>query len=95
MQQQEWPIGITQVAACTVTAAHRRDHQHGVVADECHPHAVEVVLLGDHAVMVCHDCCTDSGFIAHREAEDRASQHRRTTLMGPAPQPPERAEYVA
>jgi hypothetical protein len=71
--------GLTQVAACTVMAAHRRDHDHSVDRDGCHPHAVEVVHLGAQAVMVCHDCRADSGFIAHRDAEQLATLHRHDT----------------
>ena len=71
------------VASCTLAAAHRRDHDHGaepaVEAAACHPHAVEVVHLGEHAAMICHDCRTDSGFLPHREAERMAGAHRLDT----------------
>jgi hypothetical protein len=79
MEQTQRHTDVSQVAACTILAAHRRDHQHGVPTDQCHPHAVEVVHLGRRAVMVCHDCGTDSGFLAHREAEHLAERHRRHT----------------
>jgi hypothetical protein len=66
------------VAACTVDAVHRRDHQHdGEVA--CHPHRIEVVRLGHRAVAVCHDCCLDSGFLPGRDADRLASAHRHET----------------
>jgi hypothetical protein len=52
---------VTEVAACTMAAAHRRDHEHTLGADARHPHAVEVVHLGRGAVCVCHDCRLDSG----------------------------------
>ena len=41
------------VASCTLAAAHRRDHDHGVEVVACHPHVVEVVHLGEHAAMIC------------------------------------------
>ena len=63
------------VAECTAAAAHRRDHHH-VGAQDCHPHAVEVVHLGNRAVAVCHDCKSDSGFLPEREAENVAQAHR-------------------
>ncbi len=66
------------VAACTVDAAHRRDHHH--TGDEaCHPHLVDVVHLGRRAVAVCHDCCRDSGFLPEREADRLAYAHRQET----------------
>ncbi len=66
------------VAACTVDAAHRRDHHHG--ADEaCHPHLIDVVHLGRRAVAVCHDCRRDSGFLPERDADRLAMAHRRET----------------
>lgn len=77
------------VAACTAAAAHRRDHHHAA-AMTCHPHAVEVVHLGHRAVMVCHDCESDSGFLPEREAEAVAHAHRIQTTgeasarLGPA-----------
>ena len=70
---------VTEVAACTQAAAHRRDHDHGPGADECHPHVVEVVHLGRSAVCVCHDCRLDSGFLPGREAEALATSHRELT----------------
>jgi hypothetical protein len=71
---------VTEVAACTMAAAHRRDHEHGLDTDGCHPHAVEVVHLGGSAVCVCHDCRLDTGFLPRREAEARAVSHREQTL---------------
>jgi hypothetical protein len=75
---------INEVAACTISAAHRRDHHHGLQADgrqagACHPHAVEVIHLGRRAAMVCHDCRTDTGFLPHRDAEHLAFEHREDT----------------
>ena len=43
VEHQPMMSRVTEVAACTMAAAHRRDHDHGVGADECHPHVVEVV----------------------------------------------------
>ena len=66
------------VAACTVDAVHRRDHHHE--GDEtCHPHLIEVVHLGRRAVVVCHDCGRDSGFLPERDADRLASDHRQET----------------
>jgi hypothetical protein len=66
------------VATCTVDAVHRRDHQHG--GDEaCRPHLIEVVHLGRRAVVVCHDCRRDSGFLPERDADRLASAHREET----------------
>jgi len=66
------------VATCTLDAVHRRDHQHG--EDEaCHPHLIEVVHLGRRAVVVCHDCRRDSGFLPERDADRLASAHREET----------------
>ena len=70
---------LTDVAACTMAAAHRRDHEHKVTAECCHPHVVEVVHLGSRAVCVCHDCRLDSGFLPRREAEVMAAGHRDLT----------------
>lgn len=70
---------VTEVAACTMAAAHRRDHDHSLGADACHPHVVEVVHLGRRAVCVCHDCRLDSGFLPRREAEALAVGHRDLT----------------
>ena len=67
------------VAACTAAAAHRRDHRHEP-QQECHPHDIEVVHLGQLAVAVCHDCAADSGFVPEREAETISSMHRQSTL---------------
>ena len=70
---------VTEVAACTIAAAHRRDHQHSLGTDACHPHVVEVVHLGPSAVCVCHDCRLDSGFLPGREANALAAGHRELT----------------
>lgn len=71
---------VTEVAACTTAAVHRRDHQHGADgAGDCHPHAVEVVRLGEDAITVCHDCRLDSGFLPRRAAESLAASHRELT----------------
>ena len=78
------PDVMREVAACTLGAAHRRDHDHGLTAPVCHPHAVEVVHLGDRAAMVCHDCRCDTGFVPHREAEHLAAEHRLLTCEGMA-----------
>ena len=66
------------VASVTLAAAHRRDHQHPG-GEACAPHRVQVVHLGGSAAMVCHDCCTDSGFVTAREAELLATRHTRDT----------------
>jgi hypothetical protein len=67
------------VAECTLEAVHRRDHHHA--ADEiCHPHTIEVVHLGRRAVVVCHDCHTDSGFLPERDAARVASAHHDETF---------------
>lgn len=70
---------LTGVAASTMAAAHRRDHDHESEHDDCHPHVVEVVHLGSSAVCVCHDCRLDSGFVPRREAETMAAGHRHLT----------------
>jgi hypothetical protein len=70
---------VTEVAACTVTAAHGRDHDHALSLQWCHPHAVQVVYLGHRALTVCHDCRADSGFLPYREAERLAEEHRDQT----------------
>ena len=70
---------VSEVAACTMAAAHRRDHDHGAGAGDCHPHEVEVVYLGGQAVTVCHDCQLDSGFLPRRQAEALAAGHRELT----------------
>ena len=79
MQEQPLEKRVEQVAACTVAAAHRRDHEHEK-ARECHPHVVEVVHLGHRAVTICHDCHADSGFVPEREAETLARQHLDQTV---------------
>ena len=78
MEQQQI-TRVTEVAACTMAAVHRRDHKHHLGADDCHPHVVEVVHLGRRAVTVCHDCRLDSGFLPRREAEALAVGHRELT----------------
>jgi len=70
---------VAEVAACTVTAAHGRDHNHAFGVQCCHPHAVQVVYLGHRALTVCHDCRADSGFLPYREAERLAEGHRDQT----------------
>lgn len=77
----------TAVATCTVQAVHRRDHDHSRHEDCCHPHAVEVVHLGRHALVACHDCGTDSGFVPGRDAERIAGEHRKETRAGSVPLP--------
>lgn len=76
--------GAALVAACTATAAHRRDHHHPL-STSCHPHVVEVVHLGHRAVVVCHDCEADSGFLPEREANAVAAAHRVATVGGGSP----------
>ena len=77
---QHDPMSNTaDVAACTVRAVHRRDHEHGLDGGSCHPHVVEVIHLGALAVCVCHDCQSDSGFLPRREAETLAADHRVIT----------------
>ena len=74
---------VDQVAACTITAVHTRDHTHAFSVECCHPHAVELVFLGRrHAMTVCHDCRLDSGFVSRWEAERLASGHREQTRSG-------------
>ena len=65
-------------AACTIDAAHRRDHHHGDNG-ACRPHLIEVVHLGRRAVAVCHDCRRNSGFLPEREADRLACAHRQET----------------
>ena len=72
-------ITLADVAASTMVATHRRDHQHRADDEGCHPHFVEVVHLGTRAVCVCHDCRLDSGFLPRREAEVMAADHRHLT----------------
>lgn len=81
---------VGQVALCAAQAAHRRDHSHPTAAGVCRPHVVEVVHLGQQAVVVCHDCGDDSGFIPVRAAEKLAGSHRVTTRQHsvPLPRPP-------
>jgi hypothetical protein len=75
---------MAEVAACTATAAHGRDHDHPSDVQCCHPHVVQVVYLGTRALTVCHDCRTDPGFLPHREAERLATEHRDQTRGGSA-----------
>lgn len=77
--------GRAEVAACTVTAAHLRDHDHALNAQSCHPHVVQVVYLGHNAMTVCHDCRSDSGFLPSREAELLAEGHRAETRGASVP----------
>ena len=70
---------VTDVAACTMAAVHRRDHEHRVGEDSCHPHVVEVVHLGPRAACVCHDCRLDSGFLPRHQAEVMAADHQHLT----------------
>lgn len=70
---------VAEVAACTATAAHGRDHDHALEMQICHPHAVEVIYLGKRGLTVCHDCRVDSGFLPCREAERLADGHRDQT----------------
>jgi hypothetical protein len=86
MDEQEWTVEqipdrvhVAEVAACTTMAAHRRDHDHMVSVQCCHPHAVEVIFLGHQGLTVCHDCRADSGFLPYREAERLAKGHRDQT----------------
>jgi len=72
-------VEVAEVAACTTTAAHGRDHHHAFSVECCHPHAVEVVFLGRRALTVCHDCRADSGFLPRWEAEHLAKGHRDQT----------------
>jgi hypothetical protein len=69
------------LAESVLAAVHRRDHTHAEAATPCQPHAVEVIHLGSQAVMVCHDCLQDSGFLAHRDAEYLAMEHQLLTTM--------------
>jgi len=72
-------VEVAEVAACTTTAAHGRDHHHAFSVECCHPHAVELIFLGRRALTVCHDCRVDSGFLPYREAERLAQAHREQT----------------
>lgn len=79
---QSGPSGaVAKVAEVTTVAAHRRDHRHPPGEDACHPHVVEVVHLGSRAVVVCHDCGADSGFLPHHAADGVAVEHRRRTQL--------------
>jgi hypothetical protein len=80
-------IKVVDVAACTITAAHGRDHNHAFSAECCHPHAVDVVFLGHRAITVCHDCRSDSGFLPRWEAERLAQGHREETLAASVASP--------
>jgi len=80
MQPTQVSKALVDVAACTALAAHRRDHHHDSGAECCHPHAVEVIQLGDRGVAVCHDCESDSGFLPRREAERLAAEHQHDTM---------------
>lgn len=77
----------TALADATCQASHRRDHGHTVRKPECHPHAVEVVHLGDRAFAICHDCCIDTGFGPERSAQRAADEHRRLTAVENVPLP--------
>jgi hypothetical protein len=65
------------VALSTTAAVHRRDHAHE--GETCRPHVVEVVGLGSNAIVVCHDCATDTGFMESRRAAEVAERHKRLT----------------
>jgi hypothetical protein len=79
MHQDQLSTGVVEVAVCTAAAAHRRDHQHATHESQCHPHAVEVIHLGNRALAVCHDCGSDSGYLPHRDAERLAALHQQQT----------------
>jgi hypothetical protein len=66
------------VALSTASAGHRRDHVHED-GQACHPHVVEVIGLGHSAMVVCHDCARDTGFMVAKRAEEVAQRHRRLT----------------
>lgn len=68
----------TPVALSTASAVHRRDHLHAA-GQTCHPHVVEVIGLGHSAMVVCHDCGSDTAFMDARRAELVAARHRRMT----------------
>jgi hypothetical protein len=74
-------VDVAEVAACTATAVHGRDHDHGTRTHCCLPHAVEVVYLGHRALTVCHDCRADYGFLPRQEAEHMAKVHRNETRV--------------
>jgi len=79
VEQVQERVEVAEVAACTTTAVHGRDHDHMASVQLCHPHVVEVIFLGRRALTVCHDCRVDSGFIPFREAERLAEGHRDQT----------------
>jgi hypothetical protein len=79
MERAQLTMTSVEVATCTAAAAHRRDHHHAPGVECCHPHAVEVIQLGDRGVAVCHDCESDSGFVPRREAERLAAEHQHDT----------------
>ena len=79
MKQVADRLDVAGVAACTARAVHGRDHEHRVNVQCCHPHAVEVIYLGHRALIVCHDCQVDSGFLPYREAVHLAEVHREQT----------------
>lgn len=81
MEQHKLAMAVTEVAASTAAAAHRRDHQHALSEEPCHPHIIEVIHLGGLALAVCHDCAADSGFLPHRQAECLAVEHRQQTVV--------------
>jgi hypothetical protein len=52
------------------------------------PHDVEVVRVGDEAMVVCHDCRSDTGvLLVPREAEALAWGHRAQTRGASVPMP--------
>jgi hypothetical protein len=75
------PDPVSAVAACTVTAVHRRDHRHAAPGTGCHPHQVEVVHLGRRALVVCHDCGQDTGFVPGEQALRVAEGHQDATAV--------------
>jgi hypothetical protein len=78
MKHRGISTGTMPVALSTAAAVHRRDHIHDD-GEPCHPHVVEVIGLGPHAMVVCHDCARDTGFMEARRAEEIAQRHRRLT----------------
>lgn len=81
MEQAPDRAEMDEVAACTIKAAHGRDHEHATRVWCCHPHAVEVVYLGHRALTVCHDCPADPGFLTYQQAQRLADVHRDETRM--------------
>jgi hypothetical protein len=81
MKRATSQLKVAEVAACTTTAAHGRDHIHALNVECCRPHAVELIFLGQRAMTVCHDCRVDTGFLPHREAELLAKGHREQTRV--------------